>query len=213
MRKNDINALRKSPLFADASEELVRELLSSGRYEIRSAAKGETVFAQGERGVQLCVVLRGTLRVSKGSLFMNTLGEGSISGMSGLFCEDGAFPTTVTAGESSRLLFISREQLMSLFGVYPDILEKYLSLLSRKICFLNTRIESIAAPDAAEALRGYLLGIGERLGCDTFTLPLSGGELASALGMGRTSLYRAFERLTQEGFLTKNGKIISIERK
>ena len=213
MKKNDVNALLSSPLFGSAPEELVKELLCSGAYEIISAPKGETVFSEGERDVRLCLVLKGSLEVSKGSLFMSSLSAGSISGMSVLFGEGNSFPTTVRAAENSRLLFITREQLMSLFGKYPDILEKYLSLLSRKICFLNGKIESISAPDATESLRSYLIETGKRLGSDSFTLPLSGSRLASALGMGRTSLYRAFERLEGEGFLTKNGKIISIERK
>ena len=213
MKKNDVSALLKSPLFGDSPEELIRELLSSGNYEIISFSKGDTVFSEGETDVRLCLVLKGSLEVSKGSLFMSTLGEGSISGMSCLFGEGGTFPTTVRAREGSRLLFISREQLMSLFGRYPDILEKYLSLLSRKICFLNGKIESISAPDSGEALRTYLLETARRLGSDSFELPLSGSRLASALGIGRTSLYRAFDRLTEEGFLTKNGKSITIERK
>lgn len=212
MRKNDVSSVLCSPLFTDADEGLLERLLASGEYEIKTVPKGETVFAEGDRDVRLCLVLKGSLEVSKGNLFMSTLREGAISGMSCLFGE-GSFPTTVRAAENSRLLFITKGQLMSLFGEYPVILEKYLSLLSRKICFLNGKIESISAPDATESLRAYLIETGKRLGADSFTLPLSGSRLASALGMGRTSLYRAFERLESEGFLTKNGKIISIERK
>lgn len=102
---------------------------------------------------------------------------------------------------------------MSLFGRYPDILEKYLSLLSRKICFLGGKIESISAPDSTEALRKYLLECADGEGADSFELSMTGSRLASALGMGRTSLYRAFDKLTEEGFLTKNGKCVTIERK
>lgn len=213
MKKNDVNALLSSPLFGESPEELIKELLCSGAYEIISVPKGETVFSEGERDVRLCLVLKGSLEVSKGNLFMSSLRSGSISGMSVLFGEGNAFPTTVRAAENSRLLFITREQLMSLFGKYPDILEKYLSLLSRKICFLNGRIESISAPDSAEALRNYLLDYARKCGADTFLLPLTGSRLASMLGMGRTSLYRAFDRLEAEGFLTKNGKSVTIERK
>ena len=213
MKKNDVSAVLSSPLFGAAPSELIEELLCSGNYGIASVAKGETVFSEGERSVRLCLVLKGSLEVSKGSLFMSSLRAGSISGMSVLFGEGNSFPTTVRAAENSRLLFISKEQLMSLFGRYPDILEKYLSLLSRKICFLNGRIESISAPDPAEALRNYLTDLAERNGSSSFELPLTGSRLASMLGIGRTSLYRAFDRLTEEGFLTKNGKSITIERK
>ncbi len=217
MRKTDISALKSSCLFSDAGEELVAELLSSGCYEIAVFPKGEKIFSPESTDIRLALVLKGSLEVSKntgkGSLFMNRLGTGAISGMSCLFGDGRAFPATVTAGENVRLLFISKEQLMSLFSRYPDILQKYLTLLSRKICFLNEKIESISAPDAAEALRRYLTDMSEKLQQDTFLLPVSSQKLASALGMGRTSLYRAFEQLTEEGFLTKDGKTVTIERK
>lgn len=212
MKKNDIEAIKKSSLFSAASGELIKELLCSGEYEIISFSKGERVFSRGDRNVRLALVLKGSLEVSKGSLFMSSLSSGAISGMSCLFGE-GAFPTDVRAGENSRLLFITKEQLMSLFGRYPGVLEKYLSLLSRKICFLNGKIESISASEPSEALKRYLLDVREKSESDTFALPVSAQRLAATLGIGRTSLYRAFEKLTEEGFLTKNGKIITIERK
>ena len=217
MRKNDIVSLKKSPLFCDAPEALVAELLQSGEYETAVLPRGEIIFSPGADEVRLALVLKGFLEVSKdtgkGSLFMSRLEEGSISGMSCLFGDAKDFPTTVIAGSNVRILFISREQLMSLFGRYPDVLQKYLSLLSRKICFLNKKIESISAPDAPEALRGYLTELSRRLGTDTFSLPVSAQRLAQSLGIGRTSLYRAFDQLTEEGFLTKNGKNITIGRK
>lgn len=217
MKKNDIAALKKSSLFSDADDALISELLESGNYEKTAFKKGETVFSPCNTDVRLALVLKGFLEVSKdtgkGKLFMNRLETGAISGMSCLFGDASSFPTTVTAGDNVRILFITREQLMSLFGRYPGILEKYLSLLCRKICFLGEKIESITAPDAAEALRGYFLDIAGRLGTDTFTLPVPAQKLAATLGIGRTSLYRAFDQLTAEGFLIKNGKTITIERK
>ena len=216
MRKSDIAALKKSPLFGDASEALLQELLSSGDYERAAFSRGETVFSPEIEKPRLAVVLKGALEVSKdtgkGRLFMSRLEAGAISGMSCLFAGT-SFPTTVTAAGDVRILFITEEQLMSLFGRYPGVLQKYLSLLSRKICFLNEKIESITAPDAVEALRAYLTDISLKLGTDTFPLPVSALRLAETLGIGRTSLYRAFDQLSTEGFLTKNGKIITLGRK
>lgn len=218
MRKNDIEALKKNRLFSEAEDELIKELLSSGEYEISLCKKGDVVFSPENEDIRLALVLKGSLEVSKntgkGKLFMSLLTAGAVSGMSCLFGDGVSFPTTVAAKEDSRILFITRSQLMSLFGRYPDILQKYLSLLSKKICFLNEKIESITAPVAKEALRGYLLDTAEKLSADTFSLPVPAQKLAAALGIGRTSLYRAFEQLSEEGFLTKEGKLISInERK
>ncbi len=214
MKKNDVEALKACLLLENCPDSLYEELLGSGQYLIRSFSRGEKIFCPENAPKSLAVILKGTAEVSKatgkGTLYMSSLSRGKMAGMSCLFGESTSFPTTVTAKENMRILFIEKPQLMSLFSRYPEILEKYLSLLSRKICFLNEKIESISAPDVKEALRAYLLDTSARLKSSTFSLPVPVQKLASSLSVGRTSLYRAFDELSEEGFLTKNGKMITI---
>lgn len=214
MRKNDLDALRSCRLFESADDGLLSELLCSGEYLTEGFLKGDRIFSPEKAPKSLAIILKGTAEVSKntgrGTLYMSRLTKGKMAGMSCLFSDDAPFPTTVTALENMRILFIEKQQLMSLFSRYPEILERYLSLLSTKICFLNEKIESISAPDVTEALRSYLLDVSEKLGKNTFSLPVPVQKLASTLSVGRTSLYRAFDQLTAEGFLTKDGKVITI---
>ena len=218
MKKNDLASLKKCPLFTGCSEKQLEEILSSKKYGLQLFSRGDTIFSPDNAPRVLAVILKGTAEVSKstgkGSLYMSELSEGKISGMSCLFNENAAFPTTVKAKENMRVLFIDKQQLMALFSSNPLILENYLSLLSKKICFLNEKIESITATDVKEALKNYLLDTSEKLNTVTFSLPVSVQKLSNLLSVGRTSLYRAFDELTQDGFLIKNGKVITItERK
>ena len=218
MKKNDLSSLKKCPLFTNCTEKQLEDILSSKKYQVKFFSKGDTIFSPEASPKVLAVILKGTAEVSKstgkGTLYMSNLTEGKISGMSCLFNEDAAFPTTVTAKENMRVFFIDKQQLMALFSSSPLILENYLSLLSKKICFLNEKIESITATDVKEALKNYLLDTSEKLDSVTFSLPVSVQKLSNLLSVGRTSLYRAFDELTRDGFLTKNGKVITItERK
>ena len=218
MKKNDLLALKKCPLFADCTEKQLEEILSSKEYLVKLFSRGDIIFSPDNAPRVLAVILKGTAEVSKntgkGALYMSELTEGKISGMSCLFNEAAAFPTTVKAKESMRVLFIDKQQLMALFSSDPHILENYLSLLSKKICFLNEKIESITATDVKEALKNYLLDTSDKLNTLTFSLPVSVQKLSELLSVGRTSIYRAFDELTYDGFLTKNGKVITItERK
>ena len=217
MKKNDLEALKSCRLLEAADDALFTELLSSGNYLISSFSRGEKIFSPENAPASLAIILKGTAEVSKdtgrGTLYMSSLTKGKMSGMSCLFGDGTPFPTTVTAKDSMRILFIEKQQLMSLFSRYPEILERYLSLLSTKICFLNEKIESISAPDTTEALRNYLLDISAKLEKSTFSLPVPVQKLASTLSVGRTSLYRAFDQLTEEGFLTKNGREITINER
>ncbi len=214
MKQKDLNSLKKCKLFTSSPECVFTALLTSGEYDIRTYKKGETVFSPLSFEKSLAVILKGSLEVfketEKGTLFMNTLSEGNIFGMSTVFCEAQTFPTTLRARETSRLIFISREQLTALMSTYPDILTSYLGILSTKIHFLNKKIDSICAPDAKEALRAYLNDLKEKNNSQVFQLPVSYQKLSETLGIGRTSVYRAFDELIKEGFIEKNGKAINI---
>ena len=218
MKQTDISALRKCRLFTNCSDEAVNELLGSKKYEIRSYLKGEKVFSPDYFEKSIAVILKGSADVlkhtEKGALYMNTLCAGNIFGMSGIFYEGDSFPTTVTAKENSRILLITKEQLTQLFMTYPLMLTNYLEILSSKIHFLNKKIESLNSADAKTALKAYLTELSDKNHSSEFILPVSYQKLSSMLSIGRTSVYRAFDELIQEGFIEKNGKVIIItERK
>ena len=90
----------------------------------------------------------------------------------------------------------------------PEFAKAYVTLLSQKIHFLNSRIGTFAEGESAEKLLRWL---GEISGEQTeFTLPCSISRAAESLGIGRASLYRVFDLLTKEGVLKRNGKAIFI---
>lgn len=216
MKKKDLSSLKKCKLLEKAPEDVLTQLLTSSKYSIKTYKNGETVFSPESFEKSVAVILKGSLEVSKetekGTLFMNTLSEGNIFGMSTVFCDAQAFPTTLRAREASRLLFIGKEQLTVLLSTYPEILTSYLGILSTKIHFLNKKIESISAPDAKEALRAYLNDLKTKNNSQVFQLPVSYQRLSQILGIGRTSVYRAFDELIKEGFIEKDGKAINIKQ-
>lgn len=214
VKKTEIAALKKCPLFPDADDTLTKELLGNGNYETEDFARGEEIFSPGSYKKCLAVILKGSADVlkcnGKDGLYMSTLKEGNVFGMSSVFYDGDSFPTTVKAKENVRILYITKEQLISLFTRYPFILGNFLGILSNKIHFLNEKIESISAPDAAAALRNYLYDLAAKEGNNSFSIPVSCSTLASLLGIGRTSLYRAFDELEEDGAITKNGRNITI---
>ncbi len=214
MRKTDIEALKNCSFLSGVSIELITTLLTDNSYEIKTYLKGEAVFSPEYSVKSLAVILKGSAEVSKntdkGTLFMSTLNVSDVFGMSVLFGVSEDFPTTVKAKEQMRVLFITKQQLKELFISYPELTENYLNILSRKIHFLNKKIERLSSSGATASLKNYLSETAEKLGTNSFTLPVSFLVLSTALGIGRTSLYRAFDELTEEGFLQKNGKIITL---
>ena len=210
MRKNDPAAVKKCILFSSASEQTVYSLFDKEKFTIASYKKNEDIFTPEAYSKSLAVILSGAASVYKNSTLMSILTPGSVFGMSVLFYEAEDFPTTVKAREDCRVLFITKEQLYEIFSKDPVTTENYITVLSERIHYLNTKIENLTAHSPAEKLLVYLEAFAEKNKTDEFTLPFSLIELANSLSIGRTSLYRAFEELEKNNRIVKNGKNIRL---
>ena len=84
----------------------------------------------------------------------------------------------------------------------------YIEFLSKRISFLNSKINAYTAKSAENKLYAYLLQL-PRNG-NTVFLPTDMSTLAKMIGIGRATLYRAFEKLETSGLITKNNKNIII---
>jgi DNA-binding MarR family transcriptional regulator len=80
----------------------------------------------------------------------------------------------------------------------------YIRFLTQRIEFLNQKIQYLTAGCVERRLALYLMG---QIPQDDLAvqLDISAVSLADLLDVGRASLYRAMDRLTQDGFLTRNG--------
>ena len=61
----------------------------------------------------------------------------------------------------------------------------------------------LRSPSALQKLASYLLK-------DEGRIALSRVQLASALGIGRASLYRALDELTDKGYISSDGKNVTV---
>ena len=86
-------------------------------------------------------------------------------------------------------------------------MKNYLTLLSDKIVYLNKKIAVLTAASAEKKLALYIY---EHMINREFTPGTSLSELASVLQMGRASLYRAIDELTEKKIISKQGKKITV---
>lgn len=210
MKKNDLAAVKKCILFSSAQENTINSLFNKEKFTISSYLKNEDIFTPEVYSKCLAVVLSGEASVYKNNTLMSILSPGAIFGMSVLFYDTGDFPTTVKARENCRILFITKEQLTEIFKADPITTQNYITILSERIHYLNTKIESLTEQSPAQKLLVYLENFSQKNQQDEFILPISLIELANSLSIGRTSLYRAFEELEGNNKLVKNGKKIRL---
>ncbi len=169
--------------------------------------KGDPVYTDTQFRRAIGLIDQGTVLVRSGThrVVINRLQAGDLFGAAALFNnEDDAYVTEITAETDTVVRFISQELMSSLLSEFPTLAEAYIRFLSGRVRFLNRKLSALTIGDTESRLYHHLLDHQDEQG----VIHLSGTmtELASALNMGRSSLYRSLDTLLQEGILEKQGK-------
>ena len=198
-----LDILLEHPLFRRVEPDRLRELVTDS--QCISVSRGETVYDRHRFRRCLGVVLEGSLQVRKESLLISTLTGGEVFGAAALFNEEAGYPTTLTALTDCRLLLIPQEAVGRLVTAGGAFAEDYVSYLSGRIRFLCARLDTLSADGGTGRLARYLLSDGEGDG-----VTLTATQLCRRIGVGRATLYRAFEALEGDGAIVREGKTIRI---
>ena len=208
MTSKDKAAILESKLFSTAPGGFF-----DGRVSIVTAKSGERLMTEKNFSRCLALIIKGKASVSKIGLdghrtVINTLQEGDVFGMATLFYEEAEYPSEITAEGELRIAVFPKELVEEAFSASPEFAKAYATLLSQKIHFLNKKLSAFSEGEAAEKLLRWIFNAAG--GENEFMLPCSVSKLAQMLGIGRASVYRAFEALSDRGIIARNGKKIVI---
>ena len=201
---SDFPTLRDIPIFRMADETYLDSCFRTGTTERRWFSEGETVYSSESSHIQVGILLSGKAEIhSSGGeerALLRSITVGDMFGIANLYAADTAFPTVIRAAEATEILFIDGAAFRSFIENNPSVLHFYLRFLSQKIVYLNRKIATFTAGSAEKKLAVFLSENhvqGRYRGSMT--------TLANLLGIGRASLYRAIDRLSELGFLLHEG--------
>ena len=207
------NALLAHPLFADCSSSLLERVAQDSR--LSEFATGDVIKSYDDKPI-LCIIVSGEVFVhskdGNADLLLRVLRPGDTLGVATLFGQHGISPITrVTAASPTTALCISEETMRHLLMCDSALAMRYIDFLADRIRFLNRRISCLGAGSAEKRLCAWLDSvIPTGVASYTYTLRVPMSQLADILGLGRASLYRAFDDLTAQGILQRDGKDIHI---
>lgn len=127
-------------------------------------------------------------------------------GFSNLFT-DQPFATKIVAKTECKVLVLHKDFLTYLIDHDAVVRYQYIALLANKTLYLNQKISCLTAGSAEQRLAFWL---DAHATDNTLTLDMPMNALCTMLDIGRASLYRAFDKLEQDGFITKEQKTIRI---
>lgn len=207
----EIQLLRKNTLFSDVSDSEMFEILSKNSEKI-IYSKNDIVFSKNSYKKAVGIILYGSCKVYKGKMPLSNLTKGSVFGTVTLYSSMDYFATDIIAGEETQILFIDKSGISSLISNNKNFAQDYISYLSDRVYFLNSRIDSLTAGLVEDSVLDFIVKNADYSGSKPVLRLKSYSELALALDLGRASLYRAMDKLTKLGKISRDGKSIFLER-
>lgn len=206
---SSLNFLKKTRIFKDADEKILTSVLNTYGKSI-SYSKNDIVFSRETYSPVICIIIKGEARVSKGETVISHLKDGEIFGAAFLYNQSYEFENTVTALTPLKVVIIEKSGVDELIKCDSSISFNYISYLSERIGFLNSKIEGYTKPSAEEKLMLYLQKNAD-INNGKCEISVSMTELSHVLQISRASLYRVIETLEQQGKICRNGKKIYVK--
>lgn len=171
--------------------------------------RGEIIYDPTDCRRSLGVVLSGraeAVSAAQEKAVLSAFGPGDVFGAAALFGMEQPYVSRIRAVRECRVRFLPEELLEKIFLACPAAAMNYIVFLSSRIRLLNGKIAVLAQNDTEGRLYRYLA---ENCGEDGYLLRrITKTELAAALNMGRTSLYRALDSLEKKNLIVrKDGKL------
>lgn len=212
MKKSVIDSLSVCPLFKGVvTEELTK--LTNEYMSLKVCEKNEIIISENNYTRALGIIIKGSATVTKNSgdasVLMSILKKGDIFGMATLFYENENYLTQIRADEKVTIAEFSKENVRKMLALYPQVNENYITILSEKIHFLNNKISTYTRAETIQKVAFFILQSSDSEK-EKVTLPYSITKVADALGVGRASVYRAFDILENDGIISRDRKKIKI---
>ncbi|MBQ9745395.1 MAG: Crp/Fnr family transcriptional regulator, partial [Clostridia bacterium] len=185
------------------SEEFEAELFAGAA----QFSRGECVYESSRFRNALGIIVSGTVRITtsdeENRIILRDMCAGETFGAAALFGAGECYVSKIHARSACTVVFLEEDMLKKLFAKYPESAQNYIVFLSSKIRYLNRKIAELSMHGANARVFGYMkqnAGAGGEV-----NMPKSMSALAATLGIGRSSLYRALEKLEADGLISKNG--------
>lgn len=180
---------------------------------------GRTVFAQGDAGSNLYVVMSGKVKVSyqcpdSRENVLTILGPGEIFGELTVF-DLGPRQFGVTALTEVSALTLNRDQLLAWMAEYPEISEQMLRMLARRVDLITNCLMDILFVDVSQLVAKRLLQLAKRFGRReddsirvTHHLPLC--EFSQLAGADRDTVDAVLRDFTDRGWIRVENECVII---
>lgn len=202
-----LEAAEKTRLFCGVSRACIAEQFKRSGVQVNRFEKGAVIYAPDGFTKSIGLLIRGRASVTKGGgetgMLMSVLHGGELFGAAALYGGEERYVATIRALESTWAVMMPEKAFREMIWENPKIAENYIVYLTSRIRFLSNRIDGFAEQSAEDRVLHYI-----KKNCvnGVYTPECSIRAIGDALCIGRTTLYRSFEKLQQQGKIYKDGR-------
>jgi CRP/FNR family cyclic AMP-dependent transcriptional regulator len=209
--------INQAALFAALDVEAA-DALRASMMEIQ-ARRGEVFFEQGEPGDRMFVIMQGKITLSHRSddgreTLLGVLGPGDMFGELSVF-DSGIRTAGAVALTDARVLSLTRDQLRSWMMSRPEVAEKLLQALARRLRRTEDSMADLIFCDVPARVAKALLDLADKFGT------VNGGELlvvhdmtqeelAQLVGASRETVNKALADFVARAWIRVEQKSVSI---
>ena len=192
-------------LFKDVSEKTVSVLLQNEGVFEKAFSPGETMQCNTSKTLGIIVKGKAIVKSGEDGVIIKKLNKNDVYGAAALFDEPN-YITVVKAVSDCISLTFTEEFIEKAIAFDSTIAKNYIRFLSERISFLNSKINAYTAKSAENKLYTYFLQLPREGNIINLSVDMS--TIAKMIGIGRATLYRALEKLEQNGTILKKDKQI-----
>ena len=200
-------------LFSGIPDGDIHSLLLQEGVRVEHFEKDQIIFDRHDTERALGIILYGTCVVTKesenGKMPMSVLKQTDLFGAAALFHEEEAYVARVMASESTWVLLISEGVLRGMMQKDFRVTENYLRYLTARIRFLSARLDGFLPQSVEERVFNHIKSRAEN---GLYESEWSVSALAETLRIGRTTLYRAMDKLVSEGKIERHGRAFRLSK-
>lgn len=204
--ENYIDSLLKCVLFRNMNGDEISTVLKNIPNDIKSYNSEDIIAIEGESCDSVGIILSGNIEIHKsfasGKLVtINHFEAGNIFGEALVFSGKHQYPATIVSSNNSKLMFISRNDIIKLMTLDTRILNNFMGVLSNRILMLNQRLTNLTYDTLRKKVANIILIEYEKQKSVYITLPFSRKKMAEMLNIPRPSLSRELVKMKDEGLI------------
>ncbi len=209
-----LNGLKACTLFKGLADDELIQLMHKVRYRVHVYERGDVLTLAGAPCRHANIVVSGEMSAKLISpsghvIRMDLHHAGQLLAPAFLFIKDGAYPVTIEAEKTSRVLRIGADDLRSMLQMEPRIAMNLVGILANNIHFLTKKV-GLLSMTVREKVAAYIKTEIKRQGSTSITVTMSRQKLADEMGIQKYSLQRCLHELQEEGAIHINGRQMDV---